>query len=75
MEATERAVQIPVFAVRTTVSLTGPPGRRQGLRAGQWLGEGLPLMGGAPDELCLTGPEMLTQSLRCWINVKYFHKC
>ena len=37
------------------MSLAGPPERRQGLRGGQQLGEGLPLIGGGA--LCLTGPE------------------
>ncbi len=51
------------------MSLAGPPGRRQGLCAGQRLGEGLPLTG----KLLTKGPEPQYRAdahsvSHCWIN-------
>lgn len=59
---------IPVFAVGTTVLLASPPGKRQGLCAGQRLGEGLPLTGklltnGASPVWSLSIRRMLNQSI------------
>lgn len=67
-----------VFAVGTTVSLAGPPGKRQVLRAGQRLEEGLPLMGKLLTNP--SGPEPQYRadaySVSCWLDQwNYFHKC